>query len=104
MFEIFPIRAFSDNYIWMLVKDDEVTVVDPGDSAPVIDVLNEKNLNLNNIIITHHHFDHTGGIQKLNEVYDCDVYGPSQGHIQGCLLYTSPSPRDATLSRMPSSA
>ena len=25
------------------------------------------------------------------------------GHI-GCLLYTSPSPRDATLSRMPSSA
>ena len=25
-------------------------------------------------------------------------------HILGCLLYTSPSPRDATLSRMPSSA
>ena len=26
------------------------------------------------------------------------------GHNQHCLLYTSPSPRDATLSRMPSSA
>ena len=26
------------------------------------------------------------------------------GLINGCLLYTSPSPRDATLSRMPSSA
>ena len=25
-------------------------------------------------------------------------------HIKSCLLYTSPSPRDATLSRMPSSA
>ena len=25
-------------------------------------------------------------------------------HYTGCLLYTSPSPRDATLSRMPSSA
>ena len=25
-------------------------------------------------------------------------------HLQCCLLYTSPSPRDATLSRMPSSA
>ena len=25
-------------------------------------------------------------------------------HVYGCLLYTSPSPRDATLSRMPSSA
>ena len=27
-----------------------------------------------------------------------------QGGIHACLLYTSPSPRDATLSRMPSSA
>ena len=27
-----------------------------------------------------------------------------QGDITTCLLYTSPSPRDATLSRMPSSA
>ena len=26
------------------------------------------------------------------------------GYARGCLLYTSPSPRDATLSRMPSSA
>ena len=26
------------------------------------------------------------------------------GTLEGCLLYTSPSPRDATLSRMPSSA
>ena len=26
------------------------------------------------------------------------------GDMYGCLLYTSPSPRDATLSRMPSSA
>ena len=29
---------------------------------------------------------------------------PMIGVIYGCLLYTSPSPRDATLSRMPSSA
>ena len=28
----------------------------------------------------------------------------NHGRHRGCLLYTSPSPRDATLSRMPSSA
>ena len=27
-----------------------------------------------------------------------------EGHLKGCLLYTSPSPRDGLLSRMPSSA
>ena len=31
-------------------------------------------------------------------------YGRKDSRISGCLLYTSPSPRDATLSRMPSSA
>ena len=29
---------------------------------------------------------------------------PKEATLSGCLLYTSPSPRDATLSRMPSSA
>ena len=32
------------------------------------------------------------------------VYGPKAHSAWACLLYTSPSPRDATLSRMPSSA
>ena len=36
-----------------------------------------------------------------------DVHGTPitvRADAEGCLLYTSPSPRDATLSRMPSSA
>ena len=32
------------------------------------------------------------------------IYHPIFRRFMGCLLYTSPSPRDATLSRMPSSA
>ena len=32
------------------------------------------------------------------------VSGKTLRHVMGCLLYTSPSPRDATISRMPSSA
>ena len=35
-------------------------------------------------------------------VYDAVISGTEIG--QGCLLYTSPSPRDGLLSRMPSSA
>ena len=33
-----------------------------------------------------------------------EVVNFAQGELLICLLYTSPSPRDATLSRMPSSA
>ena len=32
------------------------------------------------------------------------IYAPADGEISICLLYTSPSPRDGLLSRMPSSA
>ena len=37
------------------------------------------------------------------EWYD-DTPKPSQAELDACLLYTSPSPRDGLLSRMPSSA
>ena len=32
------------------------------------------------------------------------ILSSDENHTNACLLYTSPSPRDATLSRMPSSA
>ena len=39
--------------------------------------------------------------QVVREAADATLSTP---HLDACLLYTSPSPRDATLSRMPSSA
>ena len=42
--------------------------------------------------------------QKFGEGYKGILYGGFIATNAGCLLYTSPSPRDATLSRMPSSA
>ena len=65
MLNIFPIKAFSDNYIWTLVEGSDAFVVDPGDPSPVEEKLQEMNLNLQGIIITHHHFDHSGGIEKM---------------------------------------
>ena len=37
-------------------------------------------------------------------IRDTDLVAVTVGRVGNCLLYTSPSPRDATLSRMPSSA
>ena len=48
----------------------------------------------------HHHFE---SYEKTNDLLT-ENFGVEAKPLSGCLLYTSPSPRDATLSRMPSSA
>ena len=73
---ISPIQAFSDNYIWLLKCGKNAFVVDPGDAAPVIKTLKKQNLTLKGILITHHHFDHTGGVQVLKQHTGCDTWGP----------------------------
>ncbi len=83
---IFPIPAFEDNYIWIVHNGKFALVVDPGDAVPVIDYLEKHQLKLLAIVITHHHRDHTGGIQDLVELYNTPVYGPRLEKIP-CLTH-----------------
>ena len=73
---ISPIRAFSDNYIWLIAKGDLAYVVDPGDPEPVTEALEAAQLRLAGILVTHHHYDHTGAVEALQQQTDCDVWGP----------------------------
>lgn len=75
MFEITAIPALKDNYIWAIHNGQLVTVVDPGESAPVRKFLHDHNMQLNAILCTHRHADHIGGIAELREVYNVPVYG-----------------------------
>ena len=76
--QIHAIKALETNYIWTLIHRDRATVIDPGEAKPVIQYLEKQNIACSNIIVTHHHFDHTGGIQELQEYYPLvDTYGPN---------------------------
>lgn len=85
MLNIQPIAAFSDNYIWLLFDEDsrKAFVVDPGDAAPVEKILQALNLELAGILVTHHHFDHVGGVQALRANHQPVVYGPHNPGIEG---------------------
>ena len=83
-YSITPINAFDDNYIWCLAKQQHAIVVDPGDAGPVLAHLLANNLNLTAILITHHHHDHTGGIEALQQTYpDVIIAGPSDSPYAG---------------------
>ncbi len=84
MFEILHIPAFKDNYIWLLVRDGRAAVVDPGDAAPVIARLAALHLQLETILITHHHDDHQGGVEELVARWHPRVFGPAAESITGC--------------------
>lgn len=82
--KISPIPAFNDNYIWAIENAGGDTVlVDPGDAAPVEAFLANGRRTLRAILITHHHADHTGGIDQLCRKHDIPVFGPAGGHIKG---------------------
>jgi hydroxyacylglutathione hydrolase len=84
MLNIQPIAAFTDNYIWLLFDEasKQAFVVDPGDAQPVIEALDALQLDLVGILITHHHFDHVGGVQILCDRYQPVVYGPHNPAIE----------------------
>lgn len=69
--QIHPIKAFNDNYIWTLINKNnkQAIVIDPGQSKPVIDYMQEQGLELTSIWTTHHHFDHIGGVMELQEYF-----------------------------------
>lgn len=72
-----PLPAFADNYIWMLYAGSHAIVVDPGDAKPVFDFLERAQLQLAAILVTHHHADHTGGINALRSATGARVFGPA---------------------------
>ncbi len=66
MTTIVPVRALKDNYVYIVPGEGNVAaVVDPGEAAPVEDALDRLGLTLGEIWCTHHHWDHTGGIDDL---------------------------------------
>jgi len=61
----------------MLHDGHQALVVDPGDAQPVLDALKRLNVQLQAILVTHHHGDHTGGVAALRLATNAQVFGPA---------------------------
>ncbi len=82
---VHPVRAFADNYIWLIDAPrapGRVVAVDPGDAAPVAAELQRSGRSLAAILLTHHHNDHIGGVPALVAAYPrIEVIGPEDARI-----------------------
>lgn len=78
---VIPIPALSDNYIWVLHNGQSALVCDPSEALPVQTFLQQHQLELSAIVITHHHADHCDGVLPLYAACattDTVVYLPAQ--------------------------
>lgn len=75
------IRLFTcltDNF-GVLIHDpatNATAAIDAPDAEPIIQALDREGWALTDILVTHHHSDHVGGITELKQKYNCRVIAP----------------------------
>jgi hydroxyacylglutathione hydrolase len=74
---IYTIPLLNDNYSFIIqCPETKITAcVDPATGSEIEEYLKEKNLKLDYILNTHHHFDHVGGNIYLKEKYNAQIVG-----------------------------
>jgi len=89
---IITVSAFTDNYIWLICNDNKQygIIVDPGDPRQLLRTLKNEQITPIAILLTHLHYDHANGLEKLRERYpEIPIYAPESEYI---LLNENPNP------------
>ena len=69
------IKCLQDNYSYLIIdqENQNACVIDPGESIPIINFIENNNIKLSYILNTHHHYDHIGGNLELKEKYQSKI-------------------------------
>jgi hydroxyacylglutathione hydrolase len=72
--------CLKDNYGVLLHDPDTgaTASIDAPEAAPIERALKATGWKLTDILVTHHHADHTGGIEALKRKYHCRVVAPAK--------------------------
>jgi len=74
--QVVPVPCLRDNYAYLVIQNGRAAVVDPSQADPVLRAIDQARVKLSEIWLTHHHWDHIGGIESLIE--DCPIE-----HVRG---------------------
>jgi hydroxyacylglutathione hydrolase len=78
--EIRLFMCLKDNFGVLLHDPDTgaTAAIDAPEAAPIEDMLKQTGWKLTDILVTHHHHDHTAGIVTLKQKYGCRVTAPAK--------------------------
>ena len=75
--QVVAVPVLADNYAWLIYdpKIDEAAAVDPGEAAPVLAAAAARGWTIAQVLLTHWHPDHTGGVADMKKA-GATIVGP----------------------------
>lgn len=82
--ELETVPCLSDNYAYLVhdATSGATAVVDVPDARPILERLKVKGWTLTDILITHHHHDHIGGVDDLRKATGAVVWGAAADAVR----------------------
>jgi hydroxyacylglutathione hydrolase len=76
--EVRLFTCLSDNFGYLIhdPATNATASIDAPEAGPIIKALEREGWTLTDILVTHHHHDHVGGVGELKQKYGCRVVGP----------------------------
>jgi hydroxyacylglutathione hydrolase len=76
--EIRLFNCLNDNFGYLIhdPATGATASIDAPEAAPIVKALEREGWQLTDILVTHHHHDHVGGVAELKRKYNCRVVAP----------------------------
>jgi hydroxyacylglutathione hydrolase len=78
---VMVVPVLTDNYSYLIKSSSGVVLVDPGSSRPLFDAVEQSELKIDSVLITHEHHDHTGGLKEIEKRWGAEVFAASGSHL-----------------------
>jgi hydroxyacylglutathione hydrolase len=87
-YEILAVPVLNDNFDYLVCHDGAAVLIDAGEAKPVFRALDENDVQLQKILITHTHHDHIGGCRAIQDRLGVQSVSPGVEESEFSLLGT----------------